>query len=272
MITRTYCCSFCPVEFYDEQTRTIHEKTIHLDSGLLTANRRRRRRISRSTATLVKRLNRRRRDGGLEEGRGSAGDTEDEDNDDDDDDEDGDDDCTSDVSPSSPSSSTLGIRPSNDQHSGDAMPPPILFCSQCSLGFPHIYALADHMHHSHGYNHSNNHSNNHHATIPTSASGGGGGYMNGHLANGGGNLSPAGVAPKSTGADCKPPPQLQVVRPTAVRPPADCGTAATIVAAPSERQREKGLQRHYDSADGSTHPPIEVGFCTSGSDVKLSMH
>jgi len=28
----------------------------------------------------------------------------------------------------------------------------VVFCSQCSLGFPHIYALADHMHHSHGYN------------------------------------------------------------------------------------------------------------------------
>jgi len=28
----------------------------------------------------------------------------------------------------------------------------VVFCSQCSLGFAHIYALADHMHHSHGYN------------------------------------------------------------------------------------------------------------------------
>lgn len=31
-------------------------------------------------------------------------------------------------------------------------PSSFVFCSQCSLGFPHIYALADHMHHSHGYN------------------------------------------------------------------------------------------------------------------------
>jgi hypothetical protein len=33
-----------------------------------------------------------------------------------------------------------------------AMASTAVFCSQCSLGFPHIYALADHMHHSHGYN------------------------------------------------------------------------------------------------------------------------
>ena len=28
----------------------------------------------------------------------------------------------------------------------------VVFCSQCSLGFANIFALADHMHHSHGYN------------------------------------------------------------------------------------------------------------------------
>lgn len=27
-----------------------------------------------------------------------------------------------------------------------------IYCSQCTMGFPHIYALADHMHQSHGYN------------------------------------------------------------------------------------------------------------------------
>jgi len=35
---------------------------------------------------------------------------------------------------------------------GNVMASSVVFCSQCSLGFPHIYALADHMHHSHGYN------------------------------------------------------------------------------------------------------------------------
>ncbi len=35
-------------------------------------------------------------------------------------------------------------------------PVDVVYCSQCTMGFPHIYALAEHMHHIHGYNKTGN--------------------------------------------------------------------------------------------------------------------
>jgi len=47
---------------------------------------------------------------------------------------------------------TIHLGRSSVGHQVPAVSSSVVYCSQCSLGFPHIYALADHMHHSHGYN------------------------------------------------------------------------------------------------------------------------
>jgi len=91
-----FSCAYCPVQFYDEATRTNHEQMIHL------AGRSHHHQTDNSaTFASVFQLS---ASGGLADS----------------------------LSP--------------------VMASTAVFCSQCSLGFPHIYALADHMHHSHGYN------------------------------------------------------------------------------------------------------------------------
>jgi hypothetical protein len=52
------------------------------------------------------------------------------------------------------SAETLKQHKSSVHKVSDAAPKPInvVYCSQCTMGFPHIYALAEHMHNVHGYN------------------------------------------------------------------------------------------------------------------------